>query len=100
MGGVDLLDQMVVYVGGERPFHKFWKKVFFFSSSTEWHFVHTHCISKTPQPNGNSHISGLCATPVDQPLAILIPLRQANLVHTAVLLPGKKEKDCIVCSDP
>ena len=30
MGGVDLLDQMVDHVAGERVFHKFWKKCFFF----------------------------------------------------------------------
>lgn len=29
MGGVDLLDQMVDHVAGERPFRKFWKKCFF-----------------------------------------------------------------------
>lgn len=31
-----------------------------FPSSTEWHFVHTYCMSKTPQPDGSSHVSGLC----------------------------------------
>ena len=35
-------------------------------------------------------VEELCATPVDQPVAIPIPVRQANLVHRAVLLPGKK----------
>ena len=44
-------------------------------------------------------VEELCATPEDQPVAIPIPVRQANLVHRAVLLPGKKEKDCVVCSD-
>ena len=60
MGGVDLLDQIVHHAAGERPFLKFWKKFFFFSSSTAWHFVHTYCMSKTPKPNKSSHISGLC----------------------------------------
>lgn len=30
MGGVDLLDQMVDHVAGERAFHKFWKCFFFY----------------------------------------------------------------------
>lgn len=29
-------------------------------SSTEWHFVDMSCMSKTPQPDGSSHVSGLC----------------------------------------
>ena len=34
----------------------------------------------------------MCATLVDQSVAILIPVRQANLVHTAVLFPEKKRR--------
>lgn len=40
-------------------------------------------------------VEELCATPEDQPVAIPTPVRQANLVHRAVLLPGKKRRTAL-----
>lgn len=106
MGGVDLLDQMVDHVAGERPFRKFWKKCFF-SIIDRMAF----CSYILYEQNTSARrkltrfrfmctlVEELCATPEDQPVAIPIPVRQANLVQRAVLLPGKKEKDYVVCSD-
>ena len=106
MGGIDPLDQMVDHVAGERPFHKFWKKCLF-SIIDRMAF----CSYILYEQNTSARrkftrfrfmctlVEELCATPEDQPVAIPIPVRQANLVHRAVLLPGKKEKDCVVCSD-
>ena len=99
MGGVDLLDQMVDHVAGERPFHKFWKKCFFsiidrmaFSSYILYEQNTSARRKLTRFRFMCTLVEELCATPEDQPVAIPIPVRQASLVHRAVLLLEKKRR--------
>lgn len=96
------LDQMVDHVAGERPFHKFWKKCLFFIINRM-----AFCSYMLYEQNTSARrkltrfrfmcnlVEELCATPEDQPVAIPIPVRQANLVHRAVLLPGKKRRTAL-----
>ena len=97
MGGVALLDQMVDHVAGERPFRKFWKKCFFSIINRMAFCSYILYEQKTSARRKLTRfrfrctlVKELCATPEDQPVAIPIPVRQASLVHGAVLLLGKE----------
>lgn len=98
MGGVDLLDQMVDHVAGERAFHKFWKCFFFFIIDRM-----VFCSYIVYEQNSSAQckltrfqfmctlIEELCASSEDQETAGVVPSASQ---HSAVLLPGKREKDC------
>lgn len=104
MGGVDLLDQMVDHMAGERPFHKFWKKCFF-SVVDRMAFCAYILYEKNTsvQPKRTRFqfmcalIEELCAASDDQ--ATPDRALPAPCTHRPALLPGRKEKDCVVCSN-
>ena len=104
MGGVDLLDQMVMvdHVAAERALHKFWKKSFFaiLDGMAYCAYVlynkNTSATRKLARiPFMYTLIEELCGQELDlgrdQPL---VPQG-----HQIGKLPDRKEKDCVICSN-
>lgn len=101
MGGVDLLDQQVDYVAGERPFHKFWKKCFFAIVDRMAYCAFVLYDNNCPATDKLSRfgfmstlVEELCSTRLNDQVPAEVPHE-----HRIGILPSKKEKDCVVCSD-
>ena len=101
MGGVDLLDQQVDYVAGERAFHKFWKKCFFAMIDRMAYSAYVLYDRNSPAAGKLSRfdfmstlVEELCSTRVGNDQMPQVPHE-----HRIGALSGKKEKDCVICSD-
>eukprot|EP00745_Piridium_sociabile_P033917 TRINITY_DN58298_c0_g2_i4.p1 TRINITY_DN58298_c0_g2~~TRINITY_DN58298_c0_g2_i4.p1 ORF type:complete len:699 (+),score=112.90 TRINITY_DN58298_c0_g2_i4:68-2164(+) len=103
MGGVDLSDKKVCHIAGERPTHRYWIKIFrnlldiavlnayeIYAMNTDRNRMCKHdfvvCI-----------VESLCGAR-DQQIQP-DPVRPLAPLHRLVLLPGRRERDCVVCSD-
>lgn len=101
MGGVDLLDQQVDDVARERLFHKFWKKCFFpiIDRMVYCAFVvyDNNCPANAKLSRFHfmtTLVEELCSPTLNDQVPANIPHE-----HIIGILPRKKEKDCVVCSD-
>ncbi|KAI0218363.1 hypothetical protein LSAT2_029928 [Lamellibrachia satsuma] len=128
MVGVDLSDRKIYHVSAERPSRRYWKKIFFnlmdmaLLNSFELYYSNTDGRRrKTRYDFICSVLESLCgvngvgeaaaaeaaaqpAAPAAQPAAA--PAAQPDVAQPAVPeghqlqhLPGKQERDCVVCSD-
>ncbi|KAI0220882.1 hypothetical protein LSAT2_027653 [Lamellibrachia satsuma] len=99
MGGVDISDRKVYHVSAERPSSQYWKKIFFnfldiaLLNGFELYKQNTDaatCLSR--HDFLTTIVESLCVADAPQtPLPFLD--------HTLEHLPGKQERDCILCSD-
>ena len=94
MGGVDISDKMVCHYASERSTRRYWKKIFQnlmdISVLNSW-ILHseTYPAKKISRRQFLIEvIEAFCETTVTT----------AILQHHLILLDGKKEKDCVVCS--
>ena len=103
MGGVDVSDKMVCHVAAERATHRYWVKVF--RNMIDMSLLNAYQIymaNSNAQRKLSRHdflvsvVESLCSAsddPMpDQPT-------QPTPQHRLILLPGKKEMDCVVYSD-
>ena len=107
MGGVDLSDRKIYDMSAERPSKRFWKKIFFnlvdmdplnsyilYEANTDagqtltGHDYVTAVVERLCL--GDGEVLGMPAPPL--PVAGLLP-------HDLQYLPGKRERECVVCSD-
>ena len=109
MGGVDLMDKKVCHYAAERPTHRYWVKIFrnlmdiALLNSYELYKIHT-----TVRLDRNEYIAqvveSLCGTAPDPPNAAAAapatpPPPPALVGHQIAYLPGRTERQCVVCSD-
>ena len=104
MGDVDLSDRKIYHVSAERPSKRYWKKIFF--NLMDMALLNSYELYRTnTDATLNRHdyicsvIESLCAAedagePGPQP-ALPHPGR-----HELDHLPGRRERNCVVCSDP
>ena len=96
MGGVDLSDRKVYHVAAERSSRRYWKKIFFNIMDLSLLNAYELYRSNTDHPVSRYDfmcdvVLGLCASGA----AAAVPDMQHCLQH----LPGKRERECVVCSD-
>ena len=103
MGGVDLSDRKIYHVSAEHPSKRYWKNIFF--NLMDMALLNSFELYRTNTDAAlNRHdyicsvIESLCATedadePAPQP-ALPHPGR-----HELEHLPGRRERNCVVCSD-
>jgi len=100
MGGVDLMDRKIYQIAAERPCNKYWMKIFFnlvdiaVRNSYEI-YQQTDLPKLSCQDFVSRVVEGLC-TPTPPPVATPLCF---SMLHVSALLDGKKERDCVVCSD-
>ena len=105
MGGVDISDRKIYHVSAERPTKRYWKKVFFnvldmaLLNSYELYKGNTDVgLCKTRHNFLCSIVESLCAAE-DPNEPVLPPAMPLPGNHELEHLPGRRERDCIVCSD-
>ena len=101
MGGVDISDRKIYHVSAERPSKRYWKKIFFnlldmaLLNAYELYRLNTDAAEcKNRHDFLATVVESLC-TPDDVPAAIALPSLEHRLEH----LPGKQERDCVLCTD-
>lgn len=100
MGGVDMSDRKIYQIAAERPTHRYWVKIFrniMDMSLRNAYEIYLQTVTTPPiscQDFVAEVVEGLC-TPAPQPEQPM----SLSLQHQCVLLPDKKERDCVVCSD-
>jgi len=101
MGGVDLSDRKIYHVSAERPSKRYWKKIFFnlmdmaLLNSYELYKVNTDDKERKSRHDYlASVVESLCAVDDAPQAAVQVPGR-----HVLEHLPGRKERDCVLCSD-
>lgn len=107
MGGVDLSDKKVYHLAAERPTRRYWKKNF--QNFIDMSIVNAHILYNLRNPDNKMHrekfvieiLEMLCnydptPTPGEQPAGFVARVAE----HRLVLLDGKKEWRCYVCSEP
>ena len=99
MGGVDISDRKVYHVSAERPSKRYWKKIFFnlidvaLLNAFELYRSNTDVGQRLTRHDFLACVvESLCAG--DVPQVALPPLH-----HSLERLPGKKERDCVICTD-
>ena len=105
MGGVDISDRKIYHVSAERPSKRYWKKLFF--NLIDMALLNSYELYKT-NTDGNqcksrhdymcSVVQSLCAAE-DPAMAVLPPAVPLVGRHELEHLPGKRERNCVVCSD-
>lgn len=111
MGGVDISDKQIYHLASERSTRRYWVKIFQnlldVSVLNSWLLFNMFLKQSGQKPMQRDKyirliVRALCQVASD-PQRILTPQRRppnANAVlHQQTPLDGKKEKDCIVCSD-
>lgn len=102
MGDVDLLHQQADYVAEERPFHKFWKKTFLTIIDRMGYrayvlYDNNYCPATDTLSRFrliSTLVEELCSTRFNDQVPAELPHE-----HGIDILPRKKEKDCVVCSE-
>ena len=96
VGGVDISDRKVYHVAAERSSRRYWKKIFF--NIMDLSLLNAYELYRTNTDHPVSRYDfmcdigvGLCASGE----AAVVPDLQHCLQH----LPGKRERECVVCSD-
>ena len=105
MGGVDLSDRKIYHVSAERPSKRYWKKIFFnlldmaLLNSFELYYANTDVVQHLNRHDFMcSVLESLCAAEeADEPA--LQPALPHPGRHEIEHLPGKRERNCVVCSD-
>ena len=105
MGGVDLSDRKIYHVSAERPSKRYWKKIFFnlldmaLLNSFELYYANTDVVQRLNRHDFMcSVLESLCAAEeADEPA--LQPALPHPGRHEIEHLPGKRERNCVVCSD-
>ena len=99
MGGVDISDRKVYHVSAERPSKRYWKKIFFnlidiaLLNAFELYRSNTDVGQRLSRHDFLACVvESLCTD--DVPQVALPPLH-----HSLERLPGKKERDCVICTD-
>ena len=101
MGGVDVSDKKVYHVAAERATHRYWVKVFrnlidiALLNAYEIYLLNTDGRKLSRHDFLVSIVETLCSAADEEPPQAIPRAAQ----HHLVLLPGKKEMDCRVCSD-
>ena len=105
MGGVDISDRKIYHVSAERPSKRYWKKVFF--NMLDMAVLNSYALYKAntdDQQRKNRHdyicavVESLCSAE-EAGVAALPPAMPHPGRHELEHLPGKRERECIVCSD-
>ena len=101
MGGVDLSDKKVYHIAAERATHRYWVKLFRnLLDISVLNAYEIYKLSVNDQQRKRKYdfvvdvIESLCG-PVDEPN----PQAPIQPLHRLFLLDGRKERDCVVCSD-
>lgn len=107
MGGVDLCDKKVYHLAAERPPRRYWKKIF--QNFIDLTIVNAHILYNLNNPDKKMPrekfvieiVESLCnynqaPNPGDGPAGFAARVAE----HRLVLLDGKKEWRCHVCSTP
>ena len=107
MGGVDLSDCKIYHVSAERPSKRFWKKIFFNLVDTA--LLNSYILYQANTDGGQTlmrHdyivavVESLCLGDGEVLGVPAPPLFVAGLLpHDLQRLPGKRERECVVCSD-
>ncbi|XP_064610684.1 piggyBac transposable element-derived protein 4-like [Liolophura sinensis] len=101
IGGVDLSDKKICHIAAERPTHRYWVKIFrnlldiAILNSYEVYKLNTDR-EKMLDKHGFvvAIVESLCGSLEKQP-----PATPPAPEHHLKLLDGRKERDCVVCSD-
>ena len=107
MGGVDLSDRKIYHVSAERPSKRFWEKIFF--NLVDMALLNSYILYEANTDAGQrltrhdyivAVVESLCLGD-GEVLGVLAPhLPVAELLpHDLTRLPGKRERECVVCSD-
>ncbi|GFN98692.1 PiggyBac transposable element-derived protein 4 [Plakobranchus ocellatus] len=104
MGGVDISDKKICHYASERSTRRYWKKIFQnlldISVLNSWIIYTLHTGKKLDRHRFLIEIvEALCEGHERVPNPLVRPVVELPLRHGLVLLEGKKEKDCYVCSD-
>ena len=95
MGGIDVSDKMLCHYASERATRRYWKKVFQnlldISILNSWilHNLSDHTESLKRGKFLMDVVESLCEVPT---------VTKTVVEHHLILLEGRKEKDCVVCS--
>ena len=105
MGGVDLSDRMIYHLSAERPSKRYWKKIFFnFLDMALLNSYVLYCSNTDAAQRKSRHdfvasvVESLCAAG-DAVVPAMPPAGPACRAHELQHLPGRQERDCVVCSD-
>ena len=104
MGGVDVGDKKVCHVAAERATHRYWVKIFrnlmdiSITNAYEIYQLNTDAPNRLSKHDFIvSIVEALCSsTMATEPR---VPGHPSVPVHRLVLLPGRNERECAVCSD-
>ena len=105
MGGVDISDKKIYHYASERATHRYWTKIFHnlldmaLMNSFELYKQKTGCKTREKLSFVRSIIYSLTSMQSAEPTN-LNENPTVNTGHRLVLLPGKKESNCVVCSKP
>ena len=109
MGGVDISDRIVYHYASERATHRYWKKIFF--NFVDLAMMNSYILFRISTGDRRIErknfvikvLESLCQNNKlargPQRQAAPLPLQQPT-IHRLVLLPGKLERNCHVCSTP
>lgn len=100
MGGVDLSDRKLYQIAAERTTNRYWLKIFF--NIIDICLRNSYHLYTKANPNSTLTCHDFCANVVETLCANNRPIERApapDLTHCLTTLPGRKEKDCIICSD-
>lgn len=103
MGGVDLRDKKLYHYASERATHRYWTKIMRnlmdIAVLNAYELYKLKNFKQSKKDFILSIITDLCKAS-DEPQAVL-PLTSPNPnIHKLILLEGKKEMNCYVCSTP
>ncbi|KAK7099673.1 hypothetical protein V1264_022751 [Littorina saxatilis] len=106
MGGVDLSDKKVCHIAAERATRRYWVKVFrnlldiaVLNAFEVYRLSTPEALQMSKYDFVVSIVESLCAVQGQQQPVQPEPVRPVAPLHRIVLLPGRKERDCVVCSD-
>ncbi|XP_067949792.1 piggyBac transposable element-derived protein 4-like [Watersipora subatra] len=100
MGGVDLSDKKVYHIAAERATHRYWVKV-------AWNLIditlrNCHELFKLKNPDTKMDITDFVSEIVMQLVGPIVDNEEEQATadgHQLTQVPGKRERDCVVCSD-
>lgn len=111
MGGVDISDKQLYHYASDRSTRRYWKKIF--QNLMDVSVLNSWILFNLSVPEGKklkrdkyilSIVEDLCnchlaAPPLPRPVQLLPDADAVLEPHRLILLEGRKEKDCFVCSD-
>ena len=100
MGGVDLSDRKLYQVAAERPCNRYWVKIF--RNLVDICLRNSYELYLNAYPNTNLSCADYVAEIVESLCGTVDRNPQMPVVaktHRLKALPGRQERDCVVCSD-